>query len=64
MHDKYENLYDKVPDKIILKENFNLYKDLKFFLLKHSFHYVDEFMLILFASVWAIIVYDKDLIFT
>jgi hypothetical protein len=39
------SLYNKVPDQIKLKENFNSFKkDLKSFLLKHWFYSVDEFM--------------------
>jgi hypothetical protein len=43
---KYGNqLYNKVPDHIKVRENFKLIKrDLKSFLLQHSFYSVDEFM--------------------
>jgi hypothetical protein len=39
------SLYNKVPDQIKLREHFNSFKkELKSFLLKHSFYGVDEFM--------------------
>jgi hypothetical protein len=39
------SLYAKVPDQIKLRKNFNSFKkELKFFLLKHSFYSVDEFI--------------------
>jgi hypothetical protein len=40
------SLYNTVPDPIKLRENFKLFKkDLKSFLLNHSFYSVEEFML-------------------
>jgi hypothetical protein len=37
------SLYNKVPDEIKLRENFNSFKkELKSFLLKDSFYSVDE----------------------
>jgi hypothetical protein len=39
------SLYNNIPDQIKCKENVNSFKkDLKSFLLKNSFHSVDEFM--------------------
>jgi hypothetical protein len=39
------SLYNKVRDQIKLRENFNSFKkELKSFLLKHSFYSVDEFI--------------------
>jgi hypothetical protein len=39
------SLYNKVPNQIKLRENFNSFKkELKFFLLKYSIYSVDEFM--------------------
>jgi hypothetical protein len=39
------SLYNKVPDQIKLRENFNSFKkELNFFLLKHSFYSVNEFI--------------------
>jgi hypothetical protein len=38
-----KSLCNKIPDQIKLKENCNAFnKDLKFFLLKHSFYSADE----------------------
>jgi hypothetical protein len=38
-------LYNKVPDHIKMRDNFKSFKrDLKSFLLQHSFYSVDEFM--------------------
>jgi hypothetical protein len=46
------SLYNKVPDEIKLKENFNSFKkDLKSFVLKHSFYSVGEFMSFQFLNV-------------
>jgi hypothetical protein len=39
------SLYNKVPDQIKQKDNFNSFKNgLRYFLLKHSFYSVDELM--------------------
>jgi hypothetical protein len=39
------NLYNKVPDQIKVRENFNSFKkDFKCFLLRHCFYSLDEFM--------------------
>jgi hypothetical protein len=50
------SLYNKVPDHIKQKDNFNSFKKgLRSFLLKHSFYSVDEFMSIKVLSVLAFI---------
>jgi hypothetical protein len=43
------SLYNKIPDQIKLRENFNLFKmDLKSFLLNRSFYSVEEFVILNF----------------
>jgi hypothetical protein len=47
------SLYNKVPDQIKQKDNFNSFKKgLRSFLLKHSFYSVDEFISFKVLSVW------------
>jgi hypothetical protein len=59
-------LYNKVPEQIKLKENFNSSKrDLRSFLLKCSIYSVDEFMsLKLWSECVMVLCYDKYLVLT